>query len=81
MARKRAFDLLILSFELSKGHHMKLSTVALITLLIITAGYVLSMSQSIDILFDYPLTFLSSSLGTWALMFFFFMLYRHTKED
>jgi hypothetical protein len=60
---------------------MKLSTVALITLIIITVGYVLRMSQTLGVLLDHPVTFLSSSLGTWALMFFFFMLYRHSRED
>lgn len=60
---------------------MKLSRIALVTLILITAGYLLRMSQSIGYMLDQPLMLLSSSLSTWALMFFFFMLYRHTREE
>ena len=60
---------------------MKLSTVAVITLLMITVGYVMSMGLALRMLLENPVPFLASSMSTWALMFFFFMLYRHTKED
>lgn len=60
---------------------MKLSTVALITLLMITAGYVLRIGLAADAFLANPVAFVASSMGTWALMFFFFMLYLHSKED
>lgn len=30
---------------------------------------------------EHPVLFVSSSLGTWALMFFFFMLYMHSRDE
>jgi lipoprotein signal peptidase len=60
---------------------MKLSTVALITLIMITLGYVMRTGMAFGHLLSNPVTFVASSIGTWALMFFFFMLYRHSKDD
>ena len=60
---------------------MKLSTVALITLVMITAGYAARISLAFGPLLSNPATFVASSINTWALMFFFFMLYRHSKEN
>ena len=60
---------------------MKLNTVALITLIMISIGYVWRIAVSFRFMFDNPAAFISSSLGTWALMFFFFMLWRHSGDD
>ncbi len=60
---------------------MKLSTVALITLIMITVGYVMRTGLAFGVLLSNPVTFVASSISTWALMFFFFMLYRHSKDD
>ncbi len=60
---------------------MKLSTVALITLITITVGYVMRTGLAFAILLSNPVTFVASSISTSALMFFFFMLYKHSKDD
>jgi len=60
---------------------MKLSTVALITLIMIIVGYVMRTGLAFSLLLSNPVTFVASSMSTWALMFFFFMLYKHSKEQ
>ena len=60
---------------------MKLSTVALITMIMISIGYVWRIVMSFKFLIDHPVNFLSSSIGTWALMFFFFMLWKHSRGE
>ena len=60
---------------------MKLSTVALITLVMISVGYFWRISQSLSVLTEHPMAFLSTSISTWALMFFFFMLYLHSRGE
>ncbi len=60
---------------------MKLSTVALVTLIMITVGYAMRIGLAFGPMLSNPVTFITSSIGTWALMFFFFMLYRHSKDD
>ena len=60
---------------------MKLRTVALIALGMITVGYVMRIGLAFGPLLSNPVTFVVSSINTWALMFFFFMLYIHSKDD
>lgn len=61
---------------------MKLSTVALITFVMITVDYLLWMIIPRFIGFDEaPELLLQANIDSWALMFFFFMLFKHTKES
>lgn len=60
---------------------MKLSTVALITLVMISVGYFWRIIRSAGTMIEHPMLFVSSSIGTWALMFFFLMLYLHSRDD
>jgi hypothetical protein len=60
---------------------MKLSTVASITLVMITVGFLLRVIQNFSMIFAHPMHFLTSSIDSWALMFFFFMLFKHSRES
>ena len=54
---------------------MKLSTVALITLVMITVGYVMRVGLAFGPLLSNPVSFVASSVNTWALMFFFLIVF------
>jgi hypothetical protein len=43
---------------------VKLSSVALVTLVMISIGYLLRISQSFSLMIEHPLTFLSSGIGS-----------------
>lgn len=60
---------------------MKLKTVALVTLVMLVVAYAARIATQFEFILDQPLRFLISSLGTWALLFFFFMLYRHSGDE
>lgn len=60
---------------------MKLKNVALIVLIALTVGYLIRLIRLFDYYLESPLSFVTNSLESWALIFFFIMLYLNSGDD
>ena len=60
---------------------MSLKTLALIVLIMISVSYASSLYFATDYILTHPVRFIFSSLDTWALIFFFAMLFKHSGDQ